>query len=1370
MSSARLNDQTARPRPTSVPFSAIPQLPWRQRPGTTSRRSNYSDDRSQTLHFRPRGLDSPVDFDPIASQSNGSSLSVSTTTSYTHAALPPTASADLVAATISLTDLQHMEVIYDADRKREFQALVRRYMNQLLHGCDREGVCTVPTCWTARKRLVGNGGAAGVGQGRKLTVLSARIMACTLACRDNPYEGLCDGKPVEVGLAVKDTKRVDVGQGKLQTLSPSPARSVGGGEPKSGGKGDRTGNVGVEEKEDSAVMVKQKRVDAAGESRDNDEPKFQKRSVDSGAKDTKSFTQMLFDTRPLRMLEWLSIPPPITSFRFNSTQTLQDKAKDAPTEDESRSPRDCVGPLGGGISSANGELAEEATTEIPTLPKCLLGESSNTHMFPPLPDTPIKSPTPPSPAANKRRETLHEIVTPTPHSNQRRAAASQNPPQTPIAPPQIHLPQRQHRRERPVYEYHQSQFTEHFYGIPPPQQTPSRASSKQLDYDNPFGCLTPTDSSPANTPGMDGSLDTQLTIPPPQTLSYLDIGLILSLVKLCIEGEMPLARHTEADTFARQSVFYCLSNPDVLMRSFGMGKGKSRDSTDAYDMDPLTTDKAFRLMAWKWENTVLKSLWKGLEEIYKYKATSPRQKKAANGGSTPMPNKRLKEDAPTGPRQHLLDDYAATYMIIMSIHALAAMLPRRGSYLPREHAREEEWLAMRMVRGRGLVTVDIGDCFENELAERLMKRVVRALNYRIAQAAQGLRKGEENPVERLLILYLRKCVIVEMEALKGEELPEDTFGAKEASAIKNWSVVGCMLEWARTVLLKDWDGNEQVKKGSVTAGATTLIKLLCKSTVPRLAHHYKLYTGLTFIAPDDNHRLLHLEPEIFITPLIADRLDPKEAPVVWYQSLKDSRNDRASGAPEAPIHLISHPFLFTPSTLVTYFRAINLSIMTSYYESALSTLSLMRQVCLNQYFPATKEQRDKFVEDKLKIACTTYLLMGIRREHILEDAFNGVYKREIRELMKPLKIKFLDSFEEGVDQGGPQIEFFDVLTKEVMGQGYGMFVDTDNVNHISWFTVKPLEELHKFELLGVLMGIAIYNGITLPVSFPLIFYKKLLGGEAEGLEDIEDAWPELVKGLRQMLEWEEGDVEDVFCRTYEFAYETVGGGRGSIDMMRAKKMGWRTLEAAQNGLAQIDTNTCKEKQKASNSEDDWLPEPDMVTNANRHEYVADYIAWLTNFSIFPQFTAFRRGVLSILPTLPLTLLFTPLTLKSLFEGSPTIDIHALESITKYDDGYHANHPLIREFWSVVHDYPEVQKRALLEFVTASDRLPGGGVGEPGGQGAITFVIQRVGQSENLPTSMTCFGRLLLPEYEVGKGKVKEKLGRALENSRGFGII
>lgn len=44
-----------------------------------------------------------------------------------------------------------------------------------------------------------------------------------------------------------------------------------------------------------------------------------------------------------------------------------------------------------------------------------------------------------------------------------------------------------------------------------------------------------------------------------------------------------------------------------------------------------------------------------------------------------------------------------------------------------------------------------------------------------------------------------------------------------------------------------------------------------------------------------------------------------------------------------------------------------------------------------------------------------------------------------------------------------------------------------------------------------------------------------------------------------------------------------------------------------------------------------------------------------------------------------------------------------------------------------------------------------------------MIIQRV------PTSMTCFGRLLIPEYNE-KEKLARKLKIALENSEGFGVV
>jgi len=73
------------------------------------------------------------------------------------------------------------------------------------------------------------------------------------------------------------------------------------------------------------------------------------------------------------------------------------------------------------------------------------------------------------------------------------------------------------------------------------------------------------------------------------------------------------------------------------------------------------------------------------------------------------------------------------------------------------------------------------------------------------------------------------------------------------------------------------------------------------------------------------------------------------------------------------------------------------------------------------------------------------------------------------------------------------------------------------------------------------------------------------------------------------------------------------------------------------------------------------------------------------------------------------------------------------------------------------------KRKLLEFVTASDRVPVGGMRN------LQFTIQRNGVDDGwLPTSYTCYGILLLPDYS-SKEVMREKLKTALENSRGFGF-
>lgn len=82
-----------------------------------------------------------------------------------------------------------------------------------------------------------------------------------------------------------------------------------------------------------------------------------------------------------------------------------------------------------------------------------------------------------------------------------------------------------------------------------------------------------------------------------------------------------------------------------------------------------------------------------------------------------------------------------------------------------------------------------------------------------------------------------------------------------------------------------------------------------------------------------------------------------------------------------------------------------------------------------------------------------------------------------------------------------------------------------------WLNSSSLESEKEFELVGVLLGLAIYNGIILDVHFPLVIYKKLQDEKLD-LQDLMSVQPSLAKSLMQLIEFD-GDVEDTFCYTFQ---------------------------------------------------------------------------------------------------------------------------------------------------------------------------------------------------------------------------------------------
>jgi hypothetical protein len=128
-------------------------------------------------------------------------------------------------------------------------------------------------------------------------------------------------------------------------------------------------------------------------------------------------------------------------------------------------------------------------------------------------------------------------------------------------------------------------------------------------------------------------------------------------------------------------------------------------------------------------------------------------------------------------------------------------------------------------------------------------------------------------------------------------------------------------------------------------------------------------------------------------------------------------------------HILEFEHLFTNS-ITTYFRALNHTSMFDSYRAAGSS-----QRVLHFMHGFVLPTLAAYVGRRLPAANNKCLVLELRREHMLEDAFDQLRGRERRELPRPLKIKMKG--EDGVDQGGVAQEFFRLAFKDVFDEDFG---------------------------------------------------------------------------------------------------------------------------------------------------------------------------------------------------------------------------------------------------------------------------------------------------------------------------------------------
>lgn len=220
-----------------------------------------------------------------------------------------------------------------------------------------------------------------------------------------------------------------------------------------------------------------------------------------------------------------------------------------------------------------------------------------------------------------------------------------------------------------------------------------------------------------------------------------------------------------------------------------------------------------------------------------------------------------------------------------------------------------------------------------------------------------------------------------------------------------------------------------------------------------------------------------------------------------------------------------HSFILTPAT----------KTLALYFDSRVRMYSERRQNMLHTQFHGQP--------------ANPYLKLHVRRAQIIEDALVELELIALgnpKDLKKQLVVEFID--EQGIDEGGVSKEFFQLIVENIFNPDYGMFIYKEDTNCV-WFNANSFETEAQFTLIGIVLGLAIYNNIILAVKFPMVVYKKLMGIKGSFI-DLKDWDPILYNNMNELLKYEDTDIEDVFLQTFKITYHDISGSTLTHELKR----------------------------------------------------------------------------------------------------------------------------------------------------------------------------------------------------------------------------
>jgi hypothetical protein len=265
--------------------------------------------------------------------------------------------------------------------------------------------------------------------------------------------------------------------------------------------------------------------------------------------------------------------------------------------------------------------------------------------------------------------------------------------------------------------------------------------------------------------------------------------------------------------FIEQSLFDVLSRPESLLRSFSDDKGRLFDTQTIWYLMLRMTRVAPSL--------VFDSLWNLAGTLFK----PPRKLEAAYEWAREFQSQEIIS-------QKALSNHEAAQAINICLHALVAAAPLVSD--------ARQLANMSRIRSYGLamlgreasslepatLCLQYEDAFTNDLALRLARRLFAAISTRrrfteLLNLQIDIR-NDEKPQADVLETVLGTLKFLDLGTPPVINFPNDERDLHEKR------VPTLILDWARTVMLQDWEGAAEVPSDGPFGGALATMAAICK--------------------------------------------------------------------------------------------------------------------------------------------------------------------------------------------------------------------------------------------------------------------------------------------------------------------------------------------------------------------------------------------------------------------------------------------------------------------------------------------------------------------------------------------------------------